>query len=268
MTRADVATLQKRFTALRMTTAREVVGEVLTTAYREEWPLEDYTRELLDMELDGRRQRRVERYLKGAHLPPGKTLATFDKRRLNTRLRRQLKELCSGEFVDRTDNALLFGLPGKGKTHFAAAVGHELVHQSRQVLFAPAFKVVDRLQRAKRDLELEGELRRLDRFELIILDDFGYVRQNHHEMEVLFTLLAERYERRSLMITSNLVFSEWDRIFLDPLTTQSAIERVVHHSVIVEFGQDISSYRADAARERQALSEGPSEPGEEAPPEP
>jgi DNA replication protein DnaC len=252
MTRAELTEVQERFGALRMTTARQVVGDVIAAATREDWSYEKYTRNLLDLELDGRRQRRVERLLKAAHLPPGKTLSTLDTKRLNARLRRQLKELCAGEFLDRGDNALLFGLPGKGKTHFAAAVGHELVLQGRDVLFAPAFKIVDRLQRAKRDLELESELRRLDRFQLLILDDFGYVRQSPHEMEVLFTLLAERYERRSLMITSNLVFSEWDRIFMDPLTTQSAIERVVHHSVIVEFGQDIPSFRADAARARQA----------------
>jgi DNA replication protein DnaC len=234
-----------------MPTARAVIGDVLDAAHREQWLLEQYTRELLDQELDGRRERRIERLMAAAHLPPGKTMQAIDLMRLNARLRRQVKELCSGEFLARGDNALLFGLPGKGKTHVAAAVGHELVQQGRQVLFSPAFKIVDRLQKAKRDLELEVELRRLDRFELLILDDFGYVRQSHHEMEVLFTLLAERYERRSLMITSNLVFSEWDRIFLDPLTTQSAIERVVHHSVILEFGQDITSFRADAARERQ-----------------
>jgi len=237
-----------------MATAKQVVGEVIDAAQRGDWSLEKYTKELLDQELDGRHQRRVERYLKAAHLPPGKTLHAFDLKRLNTQLRRQLKELCSGEFLDRGDNALVFGLPGKGKTHFVAAVGHELVQQSRRVLFSPAFKIVDRLQRAKRDLELEAELRRLDQFELLILDDFGYVQQNRHEMEVLFTLLAERYERRSLMITSNLVFSEWDRIFLDPLTTQSATDRVVHHSVIVEFGQAMTSFRAEEAHARQHRS--------------
>lgn len=248
---SQLGELQTRFRALRMPTAREVVGDLIKTAHTEDWTFEAYTAELLDQELEGRRERRIERYMKAAHLPPGKTLHTFDIKRLTPRLRRQLKELSTGEFVDRGDNVLVFGLPGRGKTHFAAAIAHELIHQGRSVYFAPAFKIVDRLQRAKRDLELERELRRLDRFQLLILDDFGYVQQNRQEMEVLFTLLAERYERRSLVITSNLVFSEWDKIFLDPLTTQSAIDRVVHHSVIVEFGKEMTSMRAEQALERQ-----------------
>jgi len=252
--------LRGRFRVLRMPTARAVVGEVISTANAEDWSFATYTQELLDQELEGRRQRRIERYLKAAHLPPGKTLHDYDIQRLTPRLRRQLRELCTGEFVDRADNVLVFGLPGRGKTHFAAAVGFELVQQGRRVLFAPAFKVVDRLQRAKRDLELERELRRLDRFELLILDDFGYVQQNRHEMEVLFTLLAERYERRSLVITSNLVFSEWDKVFLDPLTTQSAIDRVVHHSVIVEFGHDMTSVRAEQALARQEAQSATDDP--------
>ena len=94
---------------------------------------------------------------------------------------------------------------------------------------------------AKRDLELPRALRKLDAFELIILDDIGYIRQQPDEVEVLFTLMAERYERRSLMITSNLVFSQWDQIFQNPMTTAAAVDRLVHHSSILEF--DVPSYR-------------------------
>ena len=184
---------------------------------------------------------------KASHLPENKTLGTFNQERLPLQLRGLLLQLCKGEFVDRAENLLIFGLPGRGKTHFAAAVGHELVNLSRSVLFTPTYRLVDRLLRARRDLELEYELRRLDRFEVLILDDIGYVQQSRDEMEVLFTLLAERYERRSVVITSNLVFSQWDQIFKDPMTTAAAIDRVVHHSIIVEFGKEISSHRADQA---------------------
>jgi DNA replication protein DnaC len=142
-------------------------------------------------------------------------------------------------------------LPGRGKTHVAAAVAHELVQRGRRVLFSPTYALIARLLRAKRDLELERELRRLDRFGVVVLDDIGYVQQSREEMEVLFTLLAERYERRSVIITSNLIFSEWDRIFQNPLTTAAAIDRVVHHSVILEFGADVPSLRAEAAAKRQ-----------------
>jgi DNA replication protein DnaC len=242
--------LQQDLRTLRMPTAVEIVGDLLTTAIRETWPLDTFLSELLEQELEGRHQRRTERLQKSSHLPAGKTLASFDQENLPLRLRRQLTQLCSGEFVDRAENLLVFGLPGRGKTHFAAAVGHQLVQAGRSVLFTPTFRLVDDLLRAKRDLLLEHELRRLDGFEVLILDDIGYVQQSRDEMEVLFTLLAERYERRSVIITSNLVFSQWDQIFKDPMTTAAAIDRVVHHSVIVEFGKEIASHRAQEASQR------------------
>ena len=163
-------------------------------------------------------------------------------------MRTTFATLRDGSFVDRATNVIAFGNPGTGKTHLLAGLGHELVRQNRTVLFAPAFQIVQRLLAAKRDLRLGQELRKLDRFEALILDDIGYVQQNREEMEVLFTLLAERYERRSVLITSNLVFSKWDQIFKDTMTTAAAIDRVVHHSVLLDLGR--KSYRAEKAAER------------------
>jgi len=239
-----------------MPTAATVASELAEAARSADWTPEEFGAELLAREIEGRRQRRIDRLLQDAHLPPGKTLATFDLGRLPLRLRRLLPELCSGAFVDRAENVLVFGLPGRGKTHFAAALGAELVQQGRRVLFVPTFKLVGRLLRAKRDLSLETELRRLDRYQVLIIDDIGYVQQSREEMEVLFVLLAERYERGTVVITSNLVFSEWDRIFKDPMTTASAIDRVVHHSIIVEFGQSMDSYRAAEAARRNSVDRG------------
>jgi DNA replication protein DnaC len=249
MTQLD--TLQVRLRALRLSTAAQVVGDVVAKAQQENWSLEAFACELLEQECDGRRQRRVARLAQEAHLPIGKTLATFDLKRLPLRIQRLVPSLCAGDFVDRAENLLIFGLPGRGKTHWAAAVGYELVQHERHVLFTPTYRLVGQLLRAKRDLELERALRRLDRFEVLILDDLGYVQQSREEMEVLFTLLAERYERRSVVITSNLVFSEWDQIFKDPMTTAAAIDRVVHHSLIIEFGKEITSQRATEAAQRQ-----------------
>jgi DNA replication protein DnaC len=228
-------------------------------AQRENWSFEAYTQELLERELEGRRQSRIQRLVQAARLPADKTLASLDLKRLPLKLRRQLAALCEGGFVDRAENLLVFGLPGRGKTHFAAAVGHELVQAGRTVLFVPTYRLVGNLLRAKRDLELDRELRRLDRFEVLIIDDLGYIQQTREEMDVLFTLLSERYERRSMIITSNLIFSEWDRIFKDPITTVAAIDRVVHHSVIIEFGADMPSIRAEEAHQRNKTESTPTQ---------
>jgi DNA replication protein DnaC len=214
--------------------------------------------EVLEAELDERGQRRCERLLKGSHLPPGKTFEMLDEARLPRTVIAKLHELASGEFLDRADNVLCFGLPGRGKTHAAAALGYALVRRGRSVLFMPTFRLVQDLLAAKRDLSLPRALQKLDAYDLLILDDIGYVQQSADEVEVLFTLMAERYERRSLLITSNLVFGEWDRIFKNPMTTAAAIDRLVHHSVILEFNG--KSRRADAAEERSRASDAPADP--------
>lgn len=204
--------------------------------------------EVAEAESDERAQRRCSRLLKASRLPPGKTFATLEDARLPRPVAAKLRELAEGDFVERADNVLCFGLPGRGKSHAAAALGHALVERGHSVLFTPTYRLVQDLLAAKRDLALPRALEKLDAFECLILDDIGYVQQAADEVEVLFTLLAERYERRSLVITSNLVFGEWDRIFKNPMTTQAAIDRLVHHSAILEFGG--RSKRADEAELR------------------
>jgi DNA replication protein DnaC len=207
-----------------------------------------YLLALATLEAQERKERRLQRLMEESQLPREKNLTTFDLGRLSPRARTTFNALRDGSFLDRAENVLAFGNPGTGKTHLLCALGQELVRQGRPVLFAPTFKIVQKLLAAKRDLRLAAELKRLDRFEAILLDDIGYVQQDREEMEVLFMLLAERYERRSVLITSNLVFSKWDQIFKDPMTTAAAIDRVVHHAVILELNME--SYRAQAARER------------------
>lgn len=207
--------------------------------------------EIFETEAGDRRDRRVDRLRRASRLPPGKTLETLDLTRFPRPLAAKVKELAKGAFLERSDNVLCFGLPGVGKSHAAAALGNALVNQGHSVLFTPTFKLVQELLAAKRDLKLSRALRALDVFELLILDDIGYVQQSPEEVEVLFTLMAERYERRSMLITSNLVFSEWNRIFKDPMTTAAAIDRVVHHSVILEFAE-VKTYRGEMAERRKA----------------
>lgn len=204
--------------------------------------------DVFEMEAQDRRERRIERLRRASHLPPGKTFATLNLDRYPRPLVAKIRELARGGFIDRSDNILAFGLPGVGKSHVACAIGHALVEAGRSVFFTPTYKIVQELLAAKRDLGLPSTLRKLDAFDVVILDDIGYVKQNADEVEVLFTLMSDRYERRSLVITSNLLFSNWDQIFKNPMTTAAAIDRVVHHSAILEFPK--SSFRAEEALKR------------------
>ena len=222
--------------------------EVAKKAESEGWTFDQFLQHLAELELEERRRRRIKRLLKASQLPAEKTLGMLEVDRFADKVKRQLSSLCTADFVERAENVLAFGLPGRGKSHLVCAIGHELTKRGYAVLFTQTYQLVQRLLAARRDLALEYELRRLDRFDVVILDDIGYVQQDRDEMEVLFTFFGERYERRSVIITSNLVFSQWDRIFKDPMTTAAAIDRLVHHATIIEL--NCKSYRSDKALSR------------------
>ena len=227
-------------------------AEVAAKAEREGWTFGNFLLHLAQLEVEERRRRRIERNQLASDLPPDKTVASLTRTRLTPKVQKMLPTLCEGGFVERGENLLAFGLPGRGKSHLACAIGHELIQRGYRVWFTPTYALVQRLLAAKRELLLEKELAALDTFDAVILDDIGYVQQSRDEMEVLFTFLAERYERRSVIITSNLVFSEWDRIFKDPMTTAAAIDRLVHHAVIIEMTGP--SIRAEDAKRKGATT--------------
>ena len=201
--------------------------------------------------------------LRESSLPLEKTLETFERDRLPRGVDAQLSLLLDGSFLERRENVLVFGNPGSGKTHLLCALAQELIHQDRPVLFRTCDVLVQELLRAKAELRLDRALKRLARYAALVIDDIGYVQQSREEMEVLFTLLAHRYERGSVMLTSNLAFSQWEQIFKDPMTTAAAIDRLVHHSVILEL--NVSSFRLEAAKGRRRrkspspMGEGPKE---------
>jgi DNA replication protein DnaC len=227
------------------TLAAELVSRLTAAGHDEALAL---LAEVCELEADSRKERRVDRLRRASKLPAAKTFESLDRNRVPKAAFLKIQELARGEFLDRADNVLLFGLPGVGKSHLACALGHALVEAGRSVLFTPTYQLVQTLLAARRDLLLPKALRALDIYDAVILDDLGYVQQNADEAEVLFTLMAERYERRSLIITSNLVFSEWNRIFKSPMTTAAAIDRLVHHATIIEIDRD--SVRAEEAKKR------------------
>jgi DNA replication protein DnaC len=235
---------------LRMPTIRACYEEVAEAARREAILYEHYLLEVVEREQDVRRATRVERLLRDSRLPLEKTFEAFDRRRLPRTIDQQVSALVDGSFLERRENVLAFGNPGSGKTHLVAAIGHELVRRGHRVLFTTCQLLVQELLSAKAALLLPQKLKRLAQYAAVIIDDIGYVQQSRDEMEVLFTLLAYRYERGSVMLTSNLPFSRWDQIFKDPMTTAAAIDRVVHHSVILEL--NVPSYRLETSKARAA----------------
>ena len=243
---------------LHLPTVRQCYEETARRAERETLSYEQYLLEVIARECDQRRKSRVERLLKASELPLEKSLENFDLKRLPAKAIRQLKTLLEGSFLDRKENVLVFGNPGAGKSHWLTALAQELVVvRERKMHFTKCALLMQDLLAAKRELRLSREIKRLARYEGLIIDDLGYIQQSRDDMDVVFTLLAERYERGSVLMTSNLAFSKWEGIFKDAMMTAAAIDRLVHHCVIVEL--NIPSYRVEQAKKNQQADQGEGE---------
>jgi DNA replication protein DnaC len=242
--------LQGLLEGLKLSAMATSFADLALKAAKEGLSHEAYLHELAKREEAVRQQRRTERLLRQSGLPLEKTFRTFDLKRLSPTLQLHIERLKKGAFLEQAINVVAVGKPGVGKSHLGAAVGYEWVLAGHAVLWTPTSSLVQRLLAAKRDLRLPQELAKLDKFACVILDDIGYVQHDRDEMEVLFTFLAERYEHKSVMITTNLVFSEWERIFKNPMTTMAAIDRVIHHCVILDM-MTVESYRAQQANHQQ-----------------
>jgi len=246
----DAARLALMLTELRLPTIKALWPEFTEQADREGWPAAHTLATLAEQELAERARRRIERHLTQAQLPPGKTLASFDFAAVPMISKAQLMALAAGDrWLEEGANVILFGPPGGGKSHLAAAIGLALVENGYRVLYARTTDLVQRLQVARRELSLEAAIHKLDKYHLLILDDLSYVTKDQAETSVLFELIAARYEQRSLLITANQPFGEWGKIFPDPAMTLAAVDRLVHHATIFELNVD--SYRRRTAMENK-----------------
>lgn len=243
MLEAQIATHLKK---LHMPSIRHAYQDMAQKARKDALSYEQFLLELVQLECDTRQKNRIARNLRASKLPLSKTFSNFDKHRLPPKVAAHLDLLIEGSFLDRAENILAFGNPGSGKTHLLCAIGHELISKGYRVLFISCGQLVQDLLIAKRDLLMTKALKKLSRFDAVIIDDIGYVQHSREEMEVLFTFLADRYERGSVMVTSNLPFSKWEQIFKDPMTTAAAIDRLVHHSVVLEL--NLPSYRLEQSK--------------------
>jgi DNA replication protein DnaC len=255
MSGATMATgrLELMLTELRLPTVRRLAEDVCAQSDREGWPARRLLEALLEYELAERETRRIDRYRAESCLSPDKRLSSFDFAAVPNVSKAQVMALADAqEWLNRGANVLLFGPPAVGKSHLVCALGHALIDAGRRVLFTRCSDLVQRLQAARRDLRLPQELTKLDRFDLLILDDLSYVRRDQAETSVLFEHIAQRYERKSLSITANTPFSEWGQVFVEPAMTLAAVDRLVHHSTMLEI--NVQSYRRRFAQAAQPAS--------------
>lgn len=248
MNQPDSPILDDGLKKLYLSTMKECYRDEADLARQESLSYELYLQELVIRECEERRRKRITRYLRESKLPLEKNLDSFDRSRLPSRINSLVNSLLDGSFLKRAENILAFGNPGSGKTHLLCAIAQELINRDKRILFTPCSILVQDLLVAKRELELPKILKKFSKYDAIFIDDIGYVQQSREEMEVLFTLLAHCYERTSVMLTSNLPFSQWEKIFKDPMTTAAAIDRLVHHSIILEV--NLESYRLEKAKKR------------------
>jgi DNA replication protein DnaC len=246
----DAARVELLLSELRLPSMKAIWPKLAAQSDKEGWPAAKFLAALAEQEAADRGRRRFERHLAKARLPAGKTLASFDFEAIPMLSKAQIMALAAGDVWLKTGaNVLLFGPPGGGKSHLAAALGLALVENGGRVLFTRTTDLVQRLQVARRELALESTIAKLDNYDLLILDDIAYVSKDHAETSVLFELIAARYERRSMLITANQPFAEWGKIFPDQAMTLAAIDRLVHHATILEMNVD--SYRRKAALDRK-----------------
>jgi len=247
------AALSESLKELRLYAISEKYADVAQKCTVEKVNHEEYLRVLVDMEIEQRYHKKIKRLMKQSRIPRRKSISNFTTERLPNINQQIINDLVKGDFIDRAENLLIFGNPGTGKTHLTIALTQEWCSAGRKVLFTTAAELIQDLINAKSDVSWNRKVESLNKNDVLVIDDISYVPCERQEADLLFILLASRYENKSVVITSNLPFAQWNTIFKDDMTTAAAVDRLVHHSIILKLNAE--SYRKETAKLKQKNNE-------------
>jgi DNA replication protein DnaC len=212
---------------------------------------EQYLASLVSHELAQRQAARLKRLIKEAQIPVPKTLASYDYACRQGISPEATARLAAGNFLCQATNVVLYGGFGVGKSHLAAALTSDICTKGYRGLFTSVHAMISELLKAHHSLTLTALFKKLDRFDLITLDELGYTPQSQEGADLFFQLISQRYERKSLMITTNLPYSEWDKVFINQMSTAAAVDRIIHNCET--FNITGPSWRAETAKKKAAL---------------
>lgn len=236
---------------LRLTTMCEQFVEIATLASQKNMTYEKYLGLLVKAELDTKQKRRVDGLIKKATLPLTKSISNFDFNRLSGITAREFSKLAEGNFLQVPNNIVFYGGFGVGKTHLAIALVRALCERGYKCYFSTLSSLIQKLIDARLENKLSDLNKKLDKYDLIVCDELGYLAQTQDGADLFFQLISQRYERKSILITTNLTYSEWDKVFLNPLNTAVAVERIVHNCLT--YNIKAPSKRKEEALDREKI---------------
>jgi len=242
------ASLDSCLKALKLPTILTEYSNIAKHSLEDKDSYESYLLKLTKKEEEERFNKKIKYFLKRAKFPKIKTIDEYDFSKVDI-AKESIFQLCHGHFLSDSENIIFFGSPGSGKTHLAIGIGRELCLKGHKILFHTGCSLVQELVKEKNNLTLTNYFKKMRVYDLIIIDELGYIPFAKTEGDLLFQFISDRYERKSLMITTNLAFSEWDSLFQDKMLASAGIDRLVHYSQIFKF-EKAQSYRSESAKKR------------------
>lgn len=234
---------------LKLSTMARDYQELAKVAEKQGYTFEKYLGELIKSELLEKHQIKVKKFIKEASLPMIKTTDAFDFKKRTGINQKQFMKLCEGSFLKEATNVVFFGNFSLGKTHLALALTQNLCQNGYRCLFTQTNTLIEQLILAKKNMTILNLMKKLDKYDLIACDELGYVPQESQGADLFFQLISQRSERKSMLFTTNLTYSEWDKVFINPLTTSAAVERIIANCET--FHLEGPSFRKEQAEKKQ-----------------